>query len=247
MKILSWNVLHIIHEINYAYDTSPVLEKYSGNEQIRLNAIANFISTLLSEDTIICLQEVPGDLLESIDFKNHTLYKHMHSRIPEIKNSEYLKTLYSNPNEYIVTIVPNVFSVTNINVIEFDEPSENVNKSGKACLFLTLKDLTIGNCHLPFGSSRRKKALTKLTEFINTKFIDKTYILIGDMNMKAQTLQKWLSNLECDAKVIEMPSATRKTSKIDHGIVSRGISVLETHVYDNHNMSDHSCISITFK
>jgi len=31
--VISWNVLHMIHEINYAYDMSPVITRYSINEK----------------------------------------------------------------------------------------------------------------------------------------------------------------------------------------------------------------------
>ncbi len=27
--VISWNVLHMVHEINYVYNSSPVINKYS--------------------------------------------------------------------------------------------------------------------------------------------------------------------------------------------------------------------------
>ena len=70
--VISWNVLHLIHEINYVYDMSPVIDRYSirqnwSNEQRRLDDMVKILNELLikhsTKECFICLQEVPGDLI----------------------------------------------------------------------------------------------------------------------------------------------------------------------------------------
>ena len=55
--VLSWNVLHMVHEINYSFDASPVIDKYS----IRTNwtnekfpAVAEFLTSRIQDSVYLC-------------------------------------------------------------------------------------------------------------------------------------------------------------------------------------------------
>jgi hypothetical protein len=102
--VISWNVLHMIHEINYASDMSSMISRYAinkswSNERLRLNDIIQTLSELLIKhvaiECFICLQEVPADLLpmlrEMLDshvgsalVTNPMIYSHTYSRKPQI-------------------------------------------------------------------------------------------------------------------------------------------------------------------
>ncbi|CAF1462638.1 unnamed protein product [Adineta steineri] len=121
--VISWNVLHMIHEINYVYDASPVIEQYSikenwSNETSRLNDIIKILNDLLIKNAMtecfICLQEVPGDLLPmlrkmvdahvgSVLTSKPLIHTHTYSRKPQIRNRQG-GFLYSDSNESLVTI-----------------------------------------------------------------------------------------------------------------------------------------------
>ena len=109
-KVVTFNVLHLTHEINHVLGKSPVLDKYKigtfgdlesqismsdvkEKEQNRLKDLLLYIRTFCEPTCIIALQEVPGDLLcllvdQLPDFK---VFYHTYSRVPSIKNlSEFL-------------------------------------------------------------------------------------------------------------------------------------------------------------
>lgn len=123
--VISWNVLHMVHEINYAYDMSPVITRYSireewSNEQLRLNDIVKTLSELLTKhsafECFICLQEVPGDLIPLL---RQMLDSHVGSTLvtkPSMHTQTYWRKpyikgqgrkahhLYTDWNENLVTI-----------------------------------------------------------------------------------------------------------------------------------------------
>jgi endonuclease/exonuclease/phosphatase family metal-dependent hydrolase len=121
--VISWNVLHMIHEINYVYDMSPVINRYSikekwSNEKLRLNDIAKTLSELLIKNStiecFICLQEVPGDLLpilrEVLDShvgstltSKPLIHTHVYSRKPQVRGRQ-VDSLYTDPNESLATV-----------------------------------------------------------------------------------------------------------------------------------------------
>lgn len=64
MKIISWNILHIIHEENYVGSESLVITDYPV-ERLRIEAIVKkIVDEYQSNDQVVInLQEVPGDCL----------------------------------------------------------------------------------------------------------------------------------------------------------------------------------------
>ena len=134
--VISWNVLHMVHEINYVYDMSPVITQYKikeewSNEKFRLNDIVKTLSQLLIKhstiECFICLQEVPGDLLpllrEMIDShvgsalaSQPLIHTHTYPRIPRVRKIQGA-SLYTDSNESLVTIHynPNIISTDKVN------------------------------------------------------------------------------------------------------------------------------------
>ena len=54
--VISWNVLHMVHEFNHVYDNSPVIARYSikeqgSNERMRLGDMINTLRGLLVENS----------------------------------------------------------------------------------------------------------------------------------------------------------------------------------------------------
>jgi hypothetical protein len=121
--VISWNVLHMIHEINYSYDMSPVITRYSikekwSNEKLRLNDIVKTLNTLLIKhstiECFICLQEVPGDLIPLLRqmLDSHVgstlatkplMHIQIYSRKPGVKWQQG-GSPYTDSNESLVTI-----------------------------------------------------------------------------------------------------------------------------------------------
>ncbi|CAF3603062.1 unnamed protein product [Rotaria sp. Silwood1] len=142
--VISWNVLHMIHEINYVYDSSPVINRYSinndfSNEKIRLNDITKTLSELLIKhstmECFICLQEVPGDLLPMLHemFDSHAnsilackpvMHIQTYSRKPRIRVRQG-SSVYNDSNESLVTIHynPKIISIEKALGLEHEKKS----------------------------------------------------------------------------------------------------------------------------
>jgi hypothetical protein len=140
--VISWNLLHMIHEIKYAHDTSPVIARYSinekwSNEKMRLNDIIKTLGELLSKystiECFVCLQEVAGDLIpmlrkmldshaDSILTSKPLMHIHTYSRKPHVRERQG-ESLYTDSNESLVTIHcdPRIISVDKATGLENTE------------------------------------------------------------------------------------------------------------------------------
>ena len=248
MKIASWNVLHLIHECNYEYDTSFVLAKYNikqdiTNESKRLADIVNVIKKLLADGTIVCLQEVPGDLLTMLRYINSVVvYDYKYPRVPSLKTKPGLK-IYEDPCEYLVVVVPNTSVTTQPHVIQFDD-------LGKACQIVKTNGFTILNVHMPLMAAARHKALESIVEYTNKLGSD--FVLVGDMNMRVSDLRQELNSLNVkNYNIVVMNKDTHKKnklnkpyySKIDHAVIPATLKATDISVGEDNDMSDHFIIT----
>lgn len=250
MNIYSWNVLHIIHEINYA-NNSPILYQYP-DESKRIYDIYTYLHDIIASNAdnlyAICLQEVPGDLLILLHQKYRVFY-YRYERVPTLKN-EAIYNPYMDGYEYLVTIT-NVHIWT-YNIIQFHNP-------GKAALIITFnldngKLMHIANIHLPYDDNtffikenKENNALKQIKNYFD--IYDYNYILAGDMNTDESHMTNNLNR--CNFSNFYLPHLNDTTyknitgnKKIDHFIVSNAIYSLQTNVFDN-NLSDHKMIGLS--
>ena len=273
MKLVvhSWNILHIVHELNYCLDSSPVLDEFkivtydTSGEQKRILDIYNTISKKLSKETCFCLQEVPGDLFDMLTkLEDYTVYGYKYSREPFIRNTK-IKNPYKNTHEYLVTIVHNDIAklIPGTRTIQFSDPGKaafivNINLDGNV-QSLGHQDVAtnkhngvdIINMHAPSGNSNVIKALTKIGNYI--KSTETRFIIVGDMNCRIDDFKKSLEIAKFSNYLIpEIIGNTRKSkkegriyyNKIDHVVTSDKIIVNETSVIDIDNLSDHYIIGV---
>jgi endonuclease/exonuclease/phosphatase family metal-dependent hydrolase len=241
LTVVSWNVLHIIHELNYAFGNSLVLDKYP-IESTRITAIFNHIVKKLDKNTIICLQEVPGDLYDYLlKLKSYKVLGLQYTRKPVLKNVK-IENPYTNSDEYLVTIIHEDYTKDSNEIFIEDN-------FGKGALITNINDLYIINAHLPMKS--RDDLLIRIKDFIKT--INK-YIFIGDFNNNQIELRKELD--KNNYGIFKMPifnGDTRKGkhqngkivySKLDHVVHSDNMRICKTQINDNGDISDHYMISI---
>jgi hypothetical protein len=253
IRLASWNVLHIIHELNYALDCSFVLDKWLGNESGRVNEIAKRILKHMSvTNSIICLQECPGDLLTVLQSQStkyaFTVYSYQYGRDPKIKNYKATNP-YVDHTEHLITLVNNSISVVSSNTVQFEDP-------GKASLIVSLLNpvLNIANIHCPFGAARNL-AFSILVADLEQKG---EYVIIGDLNSEQWELQKMFDKSKY--KIVSVTGYTRiakyikKTKKgdeiairegsLDHAITTFGIKCEGIYVgkSTSENLSDHLMI-----
>lgn len=250
VEVKSWNILHIIHELNYEFDHSPVLEKYqinknTSNESKRLNDIYNYILKELGDNIVMCLQEVPLELVNTFKSKlssRYVVFDYKYSRIPSI-NKSGVSDPYTIKGECLVTIIPITLSTQLIGTehIQFADP-------GKAAFILHLVGLKIFNVHLPFGK-QRTISIEQIYKYINNSDTKK-YVIIGDMNADNKELCIELKKQKVSDIVNSPNNPTRKYIKsnntigykcIDH--VISNVLITKVEVNANEDMSDHMLIS----
>ncbi|UJR08378.1 hypothetical protein I4U23_012649 [Adineta vaga] len=201
--VISWNVLHMIHEINYVYDSSPVINRYAikenwSNEKLRLNDIIKTLNDLLikycSMECFICLQEVPGDLLPLL---NQMLNSHVgstlsnkpmfhlntYSRIPKVRG-QIKGPLYNDPNESLVTIHYDPTGASSNDQIYWTPCPADPGKG--ALTVITSSGLCVINTHVPFEDQASMSLLQNISWPADNSF----FVLVGDMNCKYNVFMK---------------------------------------------------------
>ena len=224
--VISWNVLHMIHEINYVSDLSPVIERYSikedySNEKRRLNDMLQTISDLLSKystmECFVCLQEVPNDLLPMLNqmFDGHVgskpvLHIQTYSRQPRINGSQrYI--LYADPRESLVTIHYNPQSNSIQDRVHWTPcPSDH----GKGALSITTdSNITVVNVHVPFNDT----AISLLSD-IQWPNNDSKFVMVGDMNRYSERLMEMINNITRNKPSLSelFPIPTNKPTRVSY-------------------------------
>ena len=246
LHFYSWNVLHIIHELNYCFDNSLILDKYQivqdpSNEQKRLKEIMNMINTFMKNDnTFILLQEVPYDLFQLIEKQANQkeskfgVYAYFYTRIPI--NRSKLADSYQNTSECLVTIYPR-------NLGDFSEESVIFDAS-KACQIISNNRFCVINVHLPFGKNRAQ-ALKIIFQSIDEKYQKQQIIMGGDMNMTYQELKQEIN--KTDLSIVKTNHYTRKwiennkirTQTIDFFMTTDQVKVISRKSLIDNDLSDH--------
>ena len=240
--VISWNVLHIVHELNYVWDNSPVLVRYSiredfSNEKKRLHDIVTTLRQLLSTysttECFVCLQEVPGDLipmlgemLASLNSSTASIHVQTYPRRPQFRRQKDA-SIYTDVNESLVTI--HLGGRDKADQVSW---TQCPNDPGKGALTVTTTSgLKVVNIHLPFD----KQAALSLMNAMSWPEANTPFVLVGDMNRSSSSLVKMIqpilkgraSSSPLLPIVTDKPSrvglnqnGSRSTSFIDHYLVS---------------------------
>lgn len=226
--VISWNVLHIVHEINYSFHQSPVISLFGieedvSNEQIRLREIAATLEKILTQhgnkESFVCLQEVPGDLIpllyqmiDSLKLKfpgsNGTLHQSIYPRVPKIRNN-LADNIYANTTESLVILhfVPNgtLVNLQEDQVSTIPCPTDN----GKAAQVLKTKTgFVLINIHLPYRSPHAESLL----HLIPWSLSQHPFVIVGDMNHSIESLLKILkTNSRAEAHMKDLVPITTNT------------------------------------
>lgn len=267
--VVSWNVLHMVHEINYCFDASPVIDQYSirtdwRNEKNRINDMAKiilqFLQTNSNVECFICLQEVPGDLVtvlqEILDptlKSKSSIHVRNYPRIPAVRHRQGPR-FYTDIRESLVTIHYNP-SGSSDEILWIQCPTD----PGKGALTVkTNSGITIVNIHVPFDTD----AALSLLKNLPWPTDNSPYVLVGDINRDSRQFIKLLQKLtegKPNFDLIRSVPSTKPTrigyckdgtlgkSWIDHYLISTSLQSSPVVVYDQiGNISDHFPISLSF-
>lgn len=256
-KIATWNVLHIVHEINHNLANSIVIKDgHTFDESKRTNVIYKIISDLVNDNVIVCLQEVYGDLRDKIreDSDKFKSFEYKLQRTPKITNKSLIntqtaQTIYKNINEYLMIIVPKSINYVSQTNIQYDVDD------GKSAIILVCSQLTIINTHLPFVKDKRMKSLIQLHKKLNELNILDNFVMLGDTNAIYPVLNEELLSLNIDVNFADIMDNTyftinkdgsRKGKKIDHIIHTKNI-ISSAKVFNTYDLSDHKLVQCTLE
>jgi hypothetical protein len=221
IKIISWNILHIIHEYNYVGEESLVISEFP-DEQVRIEKIMEKIQKEFEseEQIIINLQEVPGDYLDKLKEKfSDNIYFYSYSRLATLKKN--MKCPYNNMTESLVSIVKINDKMKEQSFYDFDR--------GKSALILRFENFTLYNIHLPFQYNKNMET-------------DESSIIVGDFNCSGEEAVKiFVSTTKCENNketFITRREGIVKTDTLDH-ILTKNLNVSNPLSVEETKLSDH--------
>ena len=225
IKIISWNILHIIHEHNYVGEESLVISEFP-EESVRMQKILDKINVEFNseEQVIINLQEVPGDYLDKLkEIFSDNIYVYTYSRLATLKKN--IKCPYNNMTESLVTIVKTNNKLVKQSFYDFDK--------GKSALILQFDNFTLYNVHLPF-------------QYNNTMDTDEHSIIVGDFNCSADNAEKVFTGTnKCENNkntFITRREGNVKTDTLDH-FLSKNLNFSNPLHVEETKLSDHFIVS----
>jgi hypothetical protein len=229
MRIVTWNVLHRTHAENWR---ESVPDRYP-DERARIAEVTARVRALVSrEEAAICLQEVSGDQLASLQatFGAAAVHAFCYPRVPRLRDASAAQQL-TDPREFLVTIAPAAAAGRGL---AFD------NDPGKGALAVPLRAMVLVNAHFTFGEARAPQVRQALS-----LAGDGACVLCGDCNAGADLVGAELGAGFVVAPMPEGSLPTRpreagsKPPAIDH-VFGRGVELSQAEVVDARGVSDHN-------
>lgn len=224
IKVISWNILHIIHEYNYVGEESLVITEFP-EESVRMQKILDKVETEFNseEQVIINLQEVPGDYLDRLKEKfKDDIYVYTYSRLATLKKN--IKCPYTNMTESLVSIVKIKNKMLEQTFFDFDK--------GKSALILHFDNFTLYNIHLPF-------------QYDKTMMTNDKSIIVGDYNCSGDNaIRVFTDTKKCENDkftFITRREGIVKTDTLDH-ILTKNLTISDHLHIEETKLSDHYII-----
>lgn len=234
MRVVTWNLLHRIHAMNWS---EPVIDAHP-DETTRIAAITKRIAEFSG---VICLQEVSGDQLASLRqaMPDDTFHVHTYPRVPKPFRPAAVPPL-ADPNEHLVTIMRRI---TTRRTQSQTYPTDK----GKGFLLVELIDgMAIVNTHVSHGDHHAAQC-AQLTSLVRSY---PAVVILGDFNEYRSVCRERLgTGFTAATPAVEKPTRPRtspsaKSDVIDHIFVS-GCTATEVEVLAGRGLSDHNPVGAT--
>jgi endonuclease/exonuclease/phosphatase family metal-dependent hydrolase len=229
VKIVTWNVLHRIHAMNWS---EPAIDAHP-NEAARIAAITKRVIEF--DAGVVCLQEVSGDQLASLraGLPDATFYVHTYPRVPKPFRAETAPL--ADPTEHLVTILNRVPT-------RRSQSETYPTDKGKGFLMVELVDgLAIVNTHVSYGDHHASQC-GQLTSYVRSYA---AVVIVGDFNEARATCREQLPGFAAAMPPVEKPTRPRRDGKndvIDHIFVS-GCKASDVEVLPGRGLSDHNPVT----
>lgn len=232
MTIVTWNVLHRIHAVNW---DDEVVRRWP-DETARIAAITEWVAGCDAD--VICLQEVSGDQLTALRALGGELFAMRYPRTPRYRRHHGRVTL-ADSAEYLASIVRGGRGARMVSGEAFADDG------GKGFQVIELVDHAIVNLHASFGD----KLAGQLAAVRSA--IGGAAIVCGDFNADRTTCGALLDGFApiapADGSRPTRPRTAsdlaRNSQTIDH-VFARGM-VGSAEVLDGGERSDHNPVRAT--
>lgn len=235
MRVVTWNVLHRIHAVNWS---EPTIEAWP-DERVRIASIADWLAAVDADVT--CLQEVSGDQLAVLrDVVPGELHAFAYPRVPRLHASKRgVIVPLRDPTEHLVVIVRDTARRVHGEAFSTDP--------GKGALAVALPDETlVVATHVSYGAHHAAQCET-LGELAARA---PRAIVCGDFNADRAACATALGGA-LDAAVADehgLPTRPRsqpsaKSEDIDH-VFARGFTIVQARVCDGGGRSDHNPVAV---
>lgn len=235
LRVVTWNVLHRVHAINWK--EAPV-EAFP-DEAERIAAVtARVVAMFEGGADVVCLQEVSGDQLASLRAAappGVTIFEHRYPRVPKVRDGGLpgLEDLH----EHLVTLARGGEPARVASGTSGKDP-------GKGFLAVSRGGIEVMNTHVSFGE-RGARQLRELGE--RARAARPGAVIVGDFNATREAV---LEGLGREIMVAELPPdrPTRIPASGHHGkwidhVCARGLSIESVSVGDAELTSDHNPVS----
>lgn len=229
ITVATWNVLHRIHADNWG-EEAP---RRWPNEAARISAVTEWVAS--RSEQVIALQEVSGDLLNSlrIALPDRTVPYFRYPRMPTPRRTAAELT---EPAEYLVLIL--------------DKPARPLvaeafpDDPGKGVLAVQTDEVVAVATHLS-GRGRTNGQLDRLAA-LTREYTDRPVVLLGDFNTGRDAVAQHLPDFTVavppeDAPPTRPRERAGRSRTIDH-IVVRGARITEVGVEITGDRSDHNFV-----
>ena len=235
MRVVTWNVLHRIHAVNWS---EPAIEAWP-DERVRIASIADWLASVDAD--VLCLQEVSGDQLAVLrDVVPGELHAFVYPRVPQLHASKRgMLAPLRDPSEHLVVLVRD--SARRVHGEAFSTDP------GKGALAVALPDETLVIAtHVSYGPHLAAQCAT-LGELAAHA---PRAIVCGDFNADREACASALGGALAAAAPATHGLPTRprtqpseKSQDIDH-VFARGFAVVGAQVCDGGGRSDHNPVAV---
>jgi endonuclease/exonuclease/phosphatase family metal-dependent hydrolase len=231
MRLITWNVLHRIHAVNW---DEPVIAKHP-DEHARIAAIAAWIAERIErcDADVICLQEVGHDQLVALEDLG-AVCAMRYPRVPKYSRRSEPATL-TDPGEHLVILARGKPVLASSGAFASDP--------GKGFLIADVDGVLVATTHVTHR--RHAEQCPRILEELG----DAAAIICGDFNADRATCAECLPGF---APAIPREPAlptrprqhdTEKSQTIDH-VFGRGVRIVEAEVLDAGGLSDHNPVRV---
>ncbi len=233
MIVVTWNVLHRIHAVNW---DEPAIRAWA-DERDRIASIADFVGDL--EADVICLQEVSGDQLAMLrDVERGQIFATAYPRTPRYYRRFEPATL-RDPREHLVTIVRSPGARLVAAAAFASDP-------GKGYQDVELVTGTrVITAHVGWGDAHAEQCAAVAA----VAHGDAPAIVCGDFNEAREVCAARLGPRLVPAvptapapRTRPRPSPNGRCEDIDH-VFARGVPIIAAEVLDGYGRSDHNPVA----